>query len=253
MRLLLLAAVLAGCSLVDTSDLDRESVVGGATYQQTVLADKPLVYLRLGERTPGDVQNLGSDPLKGQPLRTTPGVPGALVGDPDTAYRFSNAHIEYLATAVRFLETRPMSVELWVRPTMLAGPTMLLSTIGEDGMGDNGWALAMHPTTDNTAIKFFQFHRRNGGDDLLPLSPTAPIPGNRWVHVAVTYDGTTMVGYIDGASMGTRPAVRSIGGASVTLFIGAIGYTGDLDEVAIYNTALSNDRVYQHYARGKKL
>jgi len=83
---------------------------------------------------------------------------------------------------------------------------------------------------------------------------TTDIKDGNWHHVVVTYDQSeaTVKGYTDGSlsethtnkSAGTTNNIQTIG-ASKT---GSTGYfNGELDEVAIFNTALSASKIQQIY------
>ncbi|MFT3769319.1 MAG: LamG domain-containing protein [Minicystis sp.] len=82
---------------------------------------------------------------------------------------------------------------------------------------------------------------------------------NTWQHVAITWDGTTIRAYSNGALVGTRPlsgtfqnqatglglgcrSVPASGAASGSSF-----FIGKMDEVAIYNRALSAAEISAYY------
>jgi len=77
---------------------------------------------------------------------------------------------------------------------------------------------------------------------------------DQWYHIAATYDGAEMRIYINGVSAGTLPISLQIETNSSPLCIGNnCGdefFNGLIDEVAIYNTALSPIEVLYHYGRG---
>ncbi len=75
----------------------------------------------------------------------------------------------------------------------------------------------------------------------------------RWVHVAVTFDGTTATIYLNGRQVASGPFTFG-GGSSTSMGIGnthgSVGwdtspeaFNGDLDEIRIYNRALSAAQV----------
>jgi hypothetical protein len=75
-----------------------------------------------------------------------------------------------------------------------------------------------------------------------------PPPIGQWQHVAVSFDGTTATMYIDGEEAVSGPF--SFGpGVDTTVMIGADnlgganGFNGTIDEVRIYNTALTQDEI----------
>jgi hypothetical protein len=76
------------------------------------------------------------------------------------------------------------------------------------------------------------------------------LPANQWVHVAMTFDGTNSTFYRDGQAVGTVPfsfgydttAAMTIGACEV---YGSNPWTGSIDDVRIYNRALSAGEVAQ--------
>jgi uncharacterized repeat protein (TIGR01451 family) len=81
---------------------------------------------------------------------------------------------------------------------------------------------------------------------------------NVWHHFAYTYDGTTQQLYLDGASAGSAAATPAIGYDTHPLLIGAdidnesliSFFPGRIDEVAIYNRALSSTEIQSVYGAG---
>lgn len=80
-------------------------------------------------------------------------------------------------------------------------------------------------------------------------------PQNQWVRLANTYNNATMISYVDNAVDGTRAAANALAGpASYSLKIGRLGtlhpgagFSGSMDDVRIYNRALTADEVGQLY------
>ncbi len=79
----------------------------------------------------------------------------------------------------------------------------------------------------------------------------AALPTNTWTHVAVTYDGTTMRAYVNGALYGTPqainlPALERTAPGRVAWIFGAGNadyFSGTIDEVRVYGRALSQAEV----------
>ncbi|MBN2228331.1 MAG: ThuA domain-containing protein [Candidatus Thorarchaeota archaeon] len=86
----------------------------------------------------------------------------------------------------------------------------------------------------------------SGGDIGTPLPTTG-----EWHHVAGTYDGSTISLYVDGVERVSNSASGSLQTSSTSLYIGnkpLSSYPGDrfkgiIDEVRIYNRALSNQEI----------
>jgi hypothetical protein len=76
------------------------------------------------------------------------------------------------------------------------------------------------------------------------------LPINEWHHVAMTYDGTYVVGYYDGVQYIGESATGNIDSGTFPLKIGYISsyfFKGTIDEVRIYNRALSEDEIKSVY------
>ena len=78
------------------------------------------------------------------------------------------------------------------------------------------------------------------------------MPYNTWTHIATTWDGSIIRHYIDGSlnwtdtqtSSGTNQPFVSIAGYSSRKF------KGILDEVRIYNEAISSSQIRKNYYAG---
>ncbi len=73
---------------------------------------------------------------------------------------------------------------------------------------------------------------------------------NEWIHVATTFDGTTMITYADGKKVGeAKPANTKITNKdSISLFFRPeekqeSRFTGEADEIVVYNGALTPEEV----------
>lgn len=85
---------------------------------------------------------------------------------------------------------------------------------------------------------------------------SGPTATTEWTHLAVTFDGSTVTLYVDGASAGADASVTPTGIVADSLAIGgrgdgptALSFDGLIDEVRIYDYALSPDEVSALYTR----
>ncbi|MDQ6739398.1 MAG: putative Ig domain-containing protein, partial [Actinomycetota bacterium] len=90
------------------------------------------------------------------------------------------------------------------------------------------------------------------GDDLLGTTTVTP---NAWHHVAVTYDGATVKLYLDGALEGTKATsvlntTLDGNGLSIGSRPGVSVFNGKLDEVQIFNRALTQAEIQATYYAG---
>lgn len=238
--------------------LDAAAGPRGA-YPDEVLADRPLAYYRLGEAS-GDVarDRAGRMPV-GRYAGVMLGVPGAIVGDADTAVRLDgeSAWVS-LADAYDFAGKVPFSIELWARPQLVDELHRGLFTKEVAGGGmRQGYLLTLQMTAG------LVFER--GKDGLTANVMAKPLPAGVFSHVVVTYDGTSLRLYVDGALAGGPVAAtgelpdttaNAVAGARVsgnTPIGNAAHFRGDLDELALYDQALPAPRVLAHYRAGKRL
>lgn len=141
-----------------------------------------------------------------------------------------------------------MSVEMWVYRTSAAAQGHLLGKRAS-GCGNYNYQLSYDESGQNGGLRF----GGDSGSGFSGVAVTETLPLNDWVHVAGTYDGTTYRLYVNGNLVGSAPG--SLGAVNTdVLKIGGSGgcnyFGGMLDEIAIYNRALSDDEVREIYAGG---
>lgn len=137
----------------------------------------------------------------------------------------------------------PRTVEAWVytEPGSWARNT---HTIFEYGVGVNRQAFGL----DMDNYPFIQFYTWD--DDLLVYTGA---PEEGWMHVAATYDGTTLRVYVNGVERAQRdypngintvPSDISIGRSAA---LGGASYLGRIDEASIYDHALTDAEIASIY------
>ena len=230
-----------------------------ANYPSVVLADAPIAYWRLGEAS-GSVAHDYVGGNDGKYVGATLGAPGYSTADADTAIglsgvantyvgNISGANINFPGTAAEF------SVEAWVK-----GPATQTDGAGivVKGTGNNGGT-----ATEQFALAIsggkYTFYTRGNNNSL--YAATAGVgPNTTWQHVVGVYDGTggSISLYVDGQLLGNgspRPAGVRVSTAVVSIGSERSGvapdydltFNGSIDEVAIYNTALSANQVLTHF------
>jgi Concanavalin A-like lectin/glucanases superfamily len=120
----------------------------------------------------------------------------------------------------------------------------------------NGWGLYIR---DDGLLELGASN--NGRYAWLAAVSTTPINPGRWYHVAGSYDGSSFKVYVNGNLEGTAPYVGGIGYpvaanariACQTLQSGLVRLfdRGRIDELKLYNYALSADSIKAHYTAGK--
>ena len=74
------------------------------------------------------------------------------------------------------------------------------------------------------------------------------MPLNTWTHLATTYDGTTLRLFVNGTQVGSRAVSGALLTSSGVLRIGGNSqwgeyFAGRIDEVRIYNRALTQSEI----------
>jgi hypothetical protein len=137
--------------------------------------------------------------------------------------------------------TTGMTLEAWVKP--VAGPTGWSAVLFKERPGDGNYSLY---AADGAGGKPVTGIDVPGGGAM--TSAGSPLPVNIWTHLAATYNGSTLVMYVNGVQAGSQAASGPISTASNPLRIGGDSLFGEyfnglIDEVRIYNTALTQPQI----------
>ena len=231
-------------SSIDGGERDGaiDTGLSGSAYARAVTADAPVAYLRLGESvTPAVKDEMGRHPATYQGAVQL-GEPGAIAGDPDTAARFKSGGAVNVSTAsvFDFAGKASYSVEFWAKRS-----------------GDQGILGKASYAPDAGYKGLFAAYRDNGPGDLSleffrgPTPVRALITDNRFYHVVVVYDGVTLSLFLDGKLAVAAVSNNALPGTLTALRLGSIEqrgvFDGLLDEVAIYDKALTPSQVQAHY------
>src|SRR3989344_880791 len=97
--------------------------------------------------------------------------------------------------------------------------------------------------------------RPHDGITALGLCSSSALTISSWYFISATFDGTDLIVYINGENKGSRTATNSANQndyAAIGMAHAAGGYyfNGLIDEVRIYNRALSAEEMRYHYNRG---
>ena len=218
-----------------------------STYEATVDQDQPAGYWRLGETSGTTASATIGTPNGTYTNGPTLGV-SSLVGDTDTSTWFdgSNDYVTF-GDNYRFSATAKFSIEVWLNPT--AATANERTVVTKEDSGGVGWAMVLNPTTNTIAIE-----RGNAGSWDMANSTTA-LKAGTWYHVVGTYDGSNLRTYVNGTLETTLASSRSLPVITDNLQLSSSGgssaYSGMIDEVAIYSTALSATRIQAHYTAGR--
>jgi len=234
-------------------------------YARSVVADDPVAYWRLDE---DGISGVATDAVGSFDGAYTPAagsftfqIPGAVPRGTNTALRLSGGATVRIPYALELNPVSgPWSVEAWINPAIQPGnfATVMSSMYVVPG-SISGWNLYQHAASAWTMNLF------NGGtggsfnSDFFDL----PLVTNRWYHVVIADDFTTVRFYVNGVlrasqdrnAFGFRPngtnGDPASGGEMVLGHRGDgafLPFDGSIDEVAVYNYALSAQQALVHYA-----
>jgi hypothetical protein len=116
-----------------------------------------------------------------------------------------------------------------------------------DVMDSYGWSMKTRAAEGPNAIWFRVGSEAGGSDTLDVYGPADSYTPGTWVHVAGTYNGTDIILYLDGVNSGATPFPgKAIDASTVELWLamaarggGVEPFAGDLDDVQLFNVALS--------------
>ena len=239
--LALAAILLAGAGNVSADILETP-------YWEAVLADNPVAYWRFEETDGTTAFDSSGNGLHGTYVGgVTLGIPGVLDDEPNQSI--------VLDGSTGYINVPPNS-----RLNRLRNNFTIEGWVKNGGMRVS--------TRDNTSTGGYQYGQgRYGGgfttftikDYSKPFSP--PFPEDEWLHCAIVFDSDNNArffanGEYMGADWGSRPAnVNSqplnIGRHPIADHGGSHNYlSGNIDEIAIYNRALTADEIQEHFLIG---
>lgn len=209
-----------------------------------MLSDSPIAYWRLGE-TSGffATDSSGNGHTGGYLHGVTQGVTGALAHDANKAARFNGVQAEVAAFDNAALRLNgSWSIEFWARQISFVHTAPGILDKGNSATA-NGYCIQANSRGALTLV-------RNGKQ----VATGNGALTSTFRHFVVTYDGSRVHWYVNG-SLVTTASITFPTNAGWQLFEIGKGDSGqfandDIDEVALYSTALSASRVAAHYSAG---
>jgi hypothetical protein len=217
-----------------------------ASYPDQVLSDQPIAYWRLDETsgtTLADTSGEGHDASTTGGL--TLGATGAMPGDPDLAIGL-DGQSAFARDDTPLTVGPDFTIEAWVKAASNTEDTPIVSVMGDGGSRTLYLHAGQFRGMDDVSSNWPTYSVTAGSS----VDPTA------WHHVAfVTQGGTNLTLYVDGLVTGsaTIPSVAGFEGHAILGWSddpGFARFAGSLDEVALYPTALSDERIKAHFAAG---
>jgi hypothetical protein len=237
------------------------------TYSDVILADGPIAFYRFEEEFGPLSPNFGTAGSDADGLYMSGAGPTDAATSTDIGPRppqfvgfASNNRAATFNGSDLWVDTQrqllnglgAFTLEYWVRPV---GRTNELGTVV--------WATRVGIVGQNDAIEYgfidwntIQIWTPGGG----ALDTDYPFADGEWHHIATIASGTNIQNFFDGRLVGTGGGrTANYGTSSYNVHIGGGGvfdvsgnfFTGQIDEVAIFNKAIPAARIAAHYQAGK--
>lgn len=146
----------------------------------------------------------------------------------------------------------PFTIEFWAKPSAWDDDDAPIGNRLGGGGNRSGWVFFQRGGNNG-----WNFRMYNGAGTAMGWSITGGTAVlNEWTHVVVTWNGTTPLLYVNGAFVPTTndPGNNGVYNPNTTesfyvgsLIAGASAYTGQLDEIAFYPSALTATQIANHY------
>jgi fibronectin type 3 domain-containing protein len=211
-----------------------------SSYSSVVLGTPGVIgYWRLGEAS-GTVACDSKGANNGTyQSGTTLGQVGALTNDPDTAVAFNGSSGFVQVPYSSSLNVGDVfTVEAWIKRGTLSNANSYVIASKQS----NAWNLWL---VDN-----FLVLRKSGVADV--ATSTVGIADTAWHHVAATKNGSTVKLYIDGndvtGTVNNQTMQNNTNPLAIGQSSGASFFNGTIDEVAVYNVALTPSQISSRYA-----
>lgn len=136
-----------------------------------------------------------------------------------------------------------VSVTAWVYPRAFPASGIILSRWYDGTEPDRGIVLHLMPGSYHFGVI----------DDNNHLYVPFSFEINKWYYLAATWNGSVSRAYVNGIEIGNRSTSGSFTNQNLNLGIGSdinpinSHFNGTIDEVMIYNRALSEEEVFAHY------
>jgi hypothetical protein len=225
-------------------------VPAAGSYGEVIVGDAPEAWWRLdepaGAGTLTDAMGRHDGAFKGG---VTLGRPGVIVGDTNTAATFDGFSGYAEIPFSKSLNTSAFTVECWAKAEAVVPELAAVGSFTQPP----GRGFSIQKSSDG---QYYYMFGDGQSTSITYITGSDAIYTN-WTHLAVTYDGTNYIGYLNGVfdAGATAPVIPN----NVAPF--RIGYdqsgdgwndfwNGDIDEVAYYQKALTEEQIAAHYAAG---
>lgn len=219
-----------------TTTRPAPTTIAGSAYAAAVRASAPLAYWTLDEPSGGTAVDASPNGRSGVYAGgfLTNQAPAVRSG---ASVRFDTSGCVEVPDSVALRLNSAFTIELWARMDRFI----------------NTWPGLVVKGSAATADGYLVYYDRSGRvilkrNDVEIASAPGALRGDRFAHLAVTYDGSTVRWYVDGALSSSASASFPADNGTAMLSIGKGDEYGvhTIDEVAIYGSALPGSVLAAH-------
>ncbi len=223
-----------------------------ASYSDVIQAETPVAYLRMGE-TSGTraADTSGNGHFADMVGAATHDAHGAILHDTNGAVHLADGGYLHIAAMTALTDSEEISLECWFHPDDVMDNHPILELNDGTHLGPHVWQF-----DSGDKIYTNLMDAMNMPHSI--MSDAGAISANAWHHVVATYDGANGALYLDGHRVGTTGMTGALL-VNGELYIGhrpamgmspAVAFAGSIDEVAVYDHALSASTIARHNATG---
>lgn len=143
--------------------------------------------------------------------------------------------------------TSALTIEVWMNPNKAGEGGINAGPLCKAESGVDPWNWQLRYNAPGTFMGF-QFNAAPGGSTWISVQET--LKAGQWHHIAGTFDGKEIKCYLNGVEK-EKKAMSGIASGNGKFFIGQDGWVnvfdGVVDEVRVYDRALSPDEVKHNY------
>lgn len=232
------------------------------SYSDIVKADHPGLYWHLGESLGTTATDISSNARNGtysgayslhqtsllNPAISSPGYSLYLPGPSQGGVSLSAA-----SSPSTGVNSKLLGAEAWINPSAPSGIQHIVGRRNANvAAAATDWSWSLHLNGQNLEAILYP----TSGSAVTIATTNNPIQAGITYHVGLTYDGTTIRLYINGACVATLSSTIALAAAANAPL--TVGYTdssttqflGYIDEVAIYSYNLSISQMRRHYEAG---
>lgn len=208
------------------------------------------------------VRPLGPETVTGISLA---GECGGLLPQYVTTFSSSEGSVTAVNTLVIDPSTERVTITGWIYPTSMTSPVLITFAAAESGVSGSlvsDFYLDVNDNGNNEADANYNYYTKIGLGDCSTSSPTNSLSLNKWYFVAGTLSASGCTVYVNGGT-GLSSGYFWTGGAQSPVaepaaYIGAYNvsvapsnsFQGDIANVQMYNTTLSQNEITTLYYRG---